>query len=534
MWWSWLACHRECEPVAWADADGDGHGDPSRPSCDGGDGAPDALDCDDTDARVYPGAPESCDGRDQDCDGWPDDHPDPPRYLDADGDGFGADALPNCDAWGVEAGDDCDDADPLRSPDTRWYADADGDGAGGAEVARQCADPGGGAVRVAGDCDDDDASRSPLAREVCDGRDQDCADATESSVAWMAPEAVARVRVSARGSHDVPLAVVLEGSVGEVRAFVQECGALRELPAAVVPGDGDPWRAGDPDPAASLVVVLWDDDGDLGTVEPWPADEVALGLYLGAGPGAWTSDLLAGDDLLATAGWSVSVDPARGALVDGFADELGPLGGQAQASGGNGLRTTAGPLSVAAVPGASALADGGPVTASLTTSAEAADAAGRFTYAARWRVFAGRAAAVGRVVMTAVEATSIEGADDRAEPIRPLQLRAPAGASCAVDPALRWGDLSTADRGLTWVWAAPPRWTPFAGCGPAETWTSANDLPAGDVGQGRVGTVPAGQVVVDGGVVVVLGHGPGGAGGSADRRDAWAQGVVTAVGAREE
>lgn len=44
----------------------------AEPDLDG-DGAAAAFDCDDGDATVYPGAPEVCDGRDQDCDGLIDD-----------------------------------------------------------------------------------------------------------------------------------------------------------------------------------------------------------------------------------------------------------------------------------------------------------------------------------------------------------------------------------------------------------------------------------------------------------------------------
>ncbi len=58
-------------PDAYADLDGDGFGDPAspRPACDApGVWLADHSDCDDTDAAVHPGAVETCDGRDNDCD----------------------------------------------------------------------------------------------------------------------------------------------------------------------------------------------------------------------------------------------------------------------------------------------------------------------------------------------------------------------------------------------------------------------------------------------------------------------------------
>ena len=105
----------------WTDSDGDGFGDPSTAEevCEAeAQHVRDATDCDDSDASVFPGADEVCNGIDDDCnDAIDDDAVDLVTvFSDADGDGMGAPgvsflACPGDD--GISDNDwDCDDADP--------------------------------------------------------------------------------------------------------------------------------------------------------------------------------------------------------------------------------------------------------------------------------------------------------------------------------------------------------------------------------------------------------------------------------------
>ena len=110
--------------------------DPITPDDDlDGDGSLAADDCDDTDPDRYPGAPELCDDRDNDCDGEVDETP----------------------------------SDPLT-----WYADTDEDGYGDpGSYLRGCEAPAG-YVADSTDCDDTAASTHPLADELCNATDDDC------------------------------------------------------------------------------------------------------------------------------------------------------------------------------------------------------------------------------------------------------------------------------------------------------------------------------------------------------------------------
>ncbi len=127
------------------DVDRDGQGDPATEvfSCDPPAGhVTSDSDCDDTNASIYAGAPELCDGLDQDCNGEADD-----GLLET------------------------------------WFADSDGDGYGDPELTEDaCREPVG-FVADGTDCNDEDANTYPGAPdELGDEVDQDC-DGEDGSLA---------------------------------------------------------------------------------------------------------------------------------------------------------------------------------------------------------------------------------------------------------------------------------------------------------------------------------------------------------------
>ncbi len=161
------------------DHDGFGNPDGSVLSCDAGpDLALDAGDCDDTRGYVHPGAAETCDGLDDDCNGLVDDG----LGLDAGCDGgFGCPGVTVCDSNAMVV------CQPLMSPRT-WYPDRDGDGHGDSASAgvQACVSPMPGDVPLGDDCDDADPFVHPGAPQLCNGLDSACTgDAGACDGGWV-------------------------------------------------------------------------------------------------------------------------------------------------------------------------------------------------------------------------------------------------------------------------------------------------------------------------------------------------------------
>jgi hypothetical protein len=185
------------------DGDTDGQDADCVATCPDGDGdgfavcsgscrpAGDCGDCDDGRAEVFPGAPETCNGVDDDCDGSRDEGDPGGGFACATGQlGVCAEGTRHCrdgalvcerntdpsaEACGNGQDDDCDGLIDLVDPDCA-PACPDADGDGWAVCGGGCRTSGG---DVCGDCDDLRPGVNPGETEDCDGRDDDCDGAVD-------------------------------------------------------------------------------------------------------------------------------------------------------------------------------------------------------------------------------------------------------------------------------------------------------------------------------------------------------------------
>lgn len=193
------------------DADSDGYGNSAvtTQACTAPSGyVTNSTDCNDSSASIHPGATETCNALDDNCNASVDEGVKSTFYQDIDNDGYGNGVVStqSCTAPSgyVVLGTDCNDSDAAIHPGaaescnqrddncdgsvdeglskTTYFQDADGDGYGDLSVSTQACSPVSGYVSNDTDCDDANAAIHPNATEQCNGLDDNCNLQTDEGV----------------------------------------------------------------------------------------------------------------------------------------------------------------------------------------------------------------------------------------------------------------------------------------------------------------------------------------------------------------
>jgi hypothetical protein len=240
------------------DGDGVGAGEPLQACAKPQGYAASSGDCDDKDAARFPGKAELCNGVDDNCVGGIDE-PFTQKGLSCSNDI--CQGMYVCNA--AHTGTECDAPPPVS-----YYTDLDGDGEGAVNASAQklCpSDPAtAGKATNHTDCDDLDAYNKSTGTEVCDDRDNNCANGKSDEVSVCAGKGWKALgsptiptsrdwNTVALGSAGLPVWIAGEAgalafrasSTGAFNDIHQKCGNINWNASWVRPSDGSVFLAGD-------------------------------------------------------------------------------------------------------------------------------------------------------------------------------------------------------------------------------------------------------------------------------------------------